>query len=127
MPSLPDNTQAITQTVNRYIELIGKGSAADIAALYSDDAVVEDPVGGEIYRGRDAIRGFYTAIENLNRESELVTLRVAGGQAALHFRLTLNAEDNRMRIEPIDVMTFDDDAKITTMKAYWSVQDVTQL
>ena len=23
-------------------------------------------------------------------------------------------------VEPIDVMTFDDDAKITSMKAYWS-------
>lgn len=32
-----------------------------------------------------------------------------------------------MQIEPIDVMVFDDDAKVTAMKAYWSPENVTQL
>lgn len=123
MPSAED----IKQTVSRYIELIGKGSAEDIAALYSEDAVVEDPVGGEVYRGREAIRGFYSAIENLDRESELVTLRVAGGEAALHFVLTIGSGANRMRIDPIDIMVFDDDTKVTAMKAYWAPENVTQL
>ena len=34
--------QAITDTVNRYIELIAKGSADDLVELYADDATVED-------------------------------------------------------------------------------------
>jgi hypothetical protein len=32
-----------------------------------------------------------------------------------------------MRIEPIDVMVFDDHGKVIAMKAYWSAADVTQL
>jgi steroid delta-isomerase len=32
-----------------------------------------------------------------------------------------------MVIEPIDVMVFDNDGKISAMKAYWSAADVTQL
>jgi len=28
--------------------------------------------------------------------------------------------DGNSIVEPIDVMTFDDDGKITSMKAYWS-------
>jgi steroid Delta-isomerase len=32
-----------------------------------------------------------------------------------------------MRIEPTDVMVFDDDGKVMAMKAYWSAADVTQL
>ena len=52
--------------------------------------------------------------------AELVSLRVSGNEAAFQFRLTVAAGDNRMRIEPIDVMAFDDDGKVTAMKAYWS-------
>ena len=58
---------------------------------------------------------------------ELVTLRVAGHEAAFHFKLTVTAGDSRMLIEPIDVMVFGGDGKITAMKAYWSPDSVTQL
>jgi steroid Delta-isomerase len=56
-----------------------------------------------------------------------VSLRVAGHEAAFHFRLTVTAGDNKIRIEPIDVMVFDDRGKISAMKAYWSAADATQL
>jgi steroid delta-isomerase len=119
--------ERIADTVNRYISLLAKGSAADIAELYADDATVEDPVGGEVHIGRQAIRGFYSALLNAERECELVTLRVAGREAAFYFRLTLKAGNGGMVIEPIDVMVFGDDGKVTAMKAYWSADTVTQL
>ena len=127
MPNAADNTQAITDTVHRYIELVAKGSADDLVELYADDATVEDPVGGEVHIGRQAIHGFYSAIEGVQRECELVTLRVAGNEAAFQFRLTVTAGEHRMVIEPIDVMAFDVNGKIAAMKAYWSAADVTQL
>ncbi|MEZ0365279.1 nuclear transport factor 2 family protein [Mycobacterium sp. pUA109] len=123
MPS----AEHITETVNRYISLVAKGSAEDIAALYADDATVEDPVGGEVHIGRQAIRGFYAAVEGAERDCELVTLRVAGNEAAFQFRLTVTAGEHRMLIEPIDVMVFGDDGKVAAMKAYWSADNVTQL
>lgn len=119
--------EQITDTVNRYISLVAKGSADDIAELYADDATVEDPVGGEVHIGRQAIRGFYAAVENAERECELVTLRVAGNEAAFQFRLTVKAGGGGMVIEPIDAMVFDDDGKVTAMKAYWSADNVTPL
>ena len=61
---------------------------------------------------RQAIHGFYSAVENVQRECELVTLRVAGNEAAFHFKLTVSAGDSRMVIEPIDVMVFDADGKV---------------
>ena len=127
MPNAADKVQAITDTVNRYIELVANGSADDLVELYADDATVEDPVGGEVHIGRRAIHGFYSAVENVQRECELVSLRVAGHEAAFQFRLTVTAGEHRMLIEPIDVMVFDDRGKITAMKAYWSPADVTQL
>ncbi|MGB6206757.1 nuclear transport factor 2 family protein [Mycobacterium sp.] len=123
---MPSREQ-IVDTVNRYISLVAKGSAEDIAELYADDATVEDPVGGEVHIGRQAIRGFYSAVENAERECELVTLRVSGNEAAFQFRLTVKAGGGGMLIEPIDVMEFGDDGKVTAMKAYWSTDNVTQL
>jgi steroid Delta-isomerase len=127
MPNAADKTQAITETVNRYIELVAKGSADDLVELFADDATVEDPVGGEVHIGRQAIHGFYSAVNDVQRECELVSLRVAGSEAAFQFRLTVTTGEHSMLIEPIDVMAFDDDGKITAMKAYWSAADVTQL
>lgn len=123
MPS----AEQITAVVHRYLELVAHGTAEDLAACYADDATLEDPVGGEVHIGRPSIRGFYKAIENLDRTAELVTLRVAGNEAAFHFAMTITAGDHRMRIEPIDVMVFNDAGEITAMKAYWSADDVTPL
>jgi steroid delta-isomerase len=121
------SAEHIAETVNRYISLIAKGTADDLVELYADDATVEDPVGGEVHIGRQAIRGFYSATDGLERECELVTLRVAGNEAAFQFRLTIKAGNGGMLIEPIDVMVFGDDGKVTAMKAYWSADHVTQL
>jgi steroid delta-isomerase len=126
MPSAQD----ITETVNRYIGLVAGGSVDDLVALYAEDATLEDPVGGEVHIGRESIRGFYATLEHLQRDCELVTLRVAGNEAAFQFRLTVTAggpAPSRIQIEPIDVMVFDDDGRVAAMKAYWSSADVTQL
>jgi steroid delta-isomerase len=121
------SAEVIADTVNRYISLVAKGSADDIADLYADDATVEDPVGGEVHIGRQAIRGFYSAVEDAERECELVSLRIAGNEAAFQFRLTVKAGDGGMVIEPIDVIVVNDDGKVTAMKAYWSAENVAQL
>jgi steroid Delta-isomerase len=127
MPSATDNAQVITDMVNRYISLLIDGSVDDLVDMYADDATLEDPVGGEVHIGRGAIHGFYSRIAAMSRECELVSLRVAGNEAAFQFRLTVTVGDHKMRIEPIDVMAFDEQGKITVMKAYWSAGDVTQL
>jgi steroid delta-isomerase len=116
----------IESVVNRYLELVGGGTAEEIADLFADDATVEDPVGGEVHIGRQAIHGFYKNIESLPRQTELITLRVAGHEAAFLFVITVGPDGGRIRIEPIDVMVFNGDGKIASMKAYWSPANVSQ-
>ncbi len=127
MPTSPPTAEHIASVVHRYLDLVATGTADDIAGLYADDASVQDPVGGETHIGRMAIHGFYKAIENAPRETELLALRVAGHEAAFMFGITVGAGEHRIRIEPIDVMVFNDDGKIASMKAYWSPADVTPL
>ena len=64
-------------------------------------------------------------LEDLEQEGHIVTARIAGGQAAFLFELATKAGDQTYTLAPIDVMTFDDDAKITSMKAYWGDSDMT--
>lgn len=116
--------EAIAETVNRYLDLVATGKADDIVTLYADDATVEDPAGSELRRGRDAIHEFYAAFQDAKKETELVELRVGGAEAAFLWHLTLDAGDTRTRISPISTMTFDDGARITSMRAFWSPSDV---
>jgi steroid delta-isomerase len=111
-------------TVNRYLELLANGSADDVTALYAEDATIEDPIGSEVRRGRAAIHEFYAAFETARKQTELVSLRVGGNEAAFLWSLTISAGDSRTAIEPISVMTFDDGARITSMRAFWSPADV---
>ena len=80
------------QTVNRYLELRrARAAVDDIAELYADDATVEDPVGGEVHIGRQAIRGFYSGVPRAAQvETEIVTLRALGHEAAFFWRLTID-------------------------------------
>lgn len=111
--------------VQRYLDTVAGGSADDVAALYAEDATLEDPVGGgEIHIGRQAIAGFYKVMEAAEIKTELLSFRAGGHEAAFAFAITVSAA---MRIEPIEVMSFNGDGQITSMKAYWGPQNVTQL
>ena len=112
------------KTVNRYLELAAQGRADDIVELYADDATIEDPVGGEVHIGREAIRGFYAAIPGTDNASEMFTLRALGSEAAFFWALTVELGGNRVRIEIISTMTFNDDGKISSMKAYWGPENM---
>ena len=119
------SAEEITRVVNRYLDLVATGTADEIVELYADDATVQDPVGGEVHIGKHAIRGFYKNIESAERATELLTLRVAGHEAAFMFAITVGSGEHRIRIEPIDVMVFDGEGRIASMKAYWSPANVT--
>lgn len=118
----PDVLQGFVQ---RYLDAVAGGNVDEVAALYAEDATLEDPVGGgEVHIGRQAIAGFYKVMEGGEIKTELLTFRAGGHEAAFVFAITVAGS---MRIEPIEVMTFGDDGKITSMRAYWGPQDVTQL
>jgi steroid delta-isomerase len=114
------------ETVNRYLELVSQGRAADVADLYASDGTVEDPVGGEVHIGHEAIRGFYAGQPLKDAEFEVFTLRALGSEVAFYWSLMFVLGENRLRIEIISVMTFDDEGKIASMKAYWGPENVTR-
>lgn len=117
----------IRTAVTNYLDAVSSGPSSTIAALYAEDATLEDPVGGEVRVGREAIEAFYGALDGVDCKTELLTIRVSGNNAAFHFRVVTEIDGNAYAIEPIDVMTFDDRGAITSMRAYWSPSDTTEL
>ncbi len=114
----------ILATITSYVDLVSNGTADQIVALYADGATVEDPVGSEVRTTQESIREFYATLEGLEQVGSLLTARIAGGEAAFQFELATKAGDQTFTLSPIDVMTFDDDARITSMKAYWADTDL---
>jgi steroid Delta-isomerase len=112
---------SVADTVNRYVELLGSGSADELTALYTSDATVEDPVGTDVRHGHDEIRDLYRRVEKQDRTVELLSMHINGDEAAFLARLTVTARDITTRIDGIDVMTFDEQARITSMRAFWAV------
>jgi steroid delta-isomerase len=110
----------IRTVVERYLAGVAAGDADGIAALYAEDAVVEDPAGSDPHVGRDAIHAFYASVSTPGLETKLVggVNVVDEHTAAFHFAVVA---DGNTIVEPIDVMTFDDAGLITSMRAFWSM------
>ncbi|MBL1078557.1 nuclear transport factor 2 family protein [Nocardia sp. 2] len=110
--------------VEQYVKLVATGPTEEIVQLYAEDAVVEDPIGSEPRRGHEKIRELYAALEAMERETELHTVKVAGNHAAVSFTMVGTFSGQRMTLDPIDVMEFDDEGKIISMRAYWGPENL---
>lgn len=118
---MPD-AAAIKETVERYVRAV-VGDVDGIVALYAEGATAEDPVGTPPHVGLDAIRAFYEASPSA-LSAELEEVRVAGDTAAFLFRAVVQVGDEKREVSPMDVMTFDENARIVSMRAIWSRDDV---
>ncbi|MFL6059848.1 MAG: nuclear transport factor 2 family protein [Marmoricola sp.] len=122
---MPITDEQVEAGVRRYLGLVAGGSAAEIAALYADNAVLEDPVGSEPLRGREAIQAFYATLEPMTVTTELQTIRVCGGEAAFQFHIETDTGAGVAILEPFENMAFDEDGKIRSMRAWWGAADMT--
>jgi len=109
-----------------YIDTFNRSDAAGIADLYADDATVEDPVGTPLKKGKKEIAEFYKmAVATGARLKLAAPIRGShGNSAAMAFDVELNMPQGRMVIRVIDVMTFSDAGKFTSMRAFWGPGDM---
>jgi len=117
--------ERIREVIEQYVARVAGGTTDEILELYAEGATVEDPVGTEVKTTREAIREFYSELESLEKAAEVLSVRIAGSEAAFLFELRTKAGDQTYTLAPIDVMTFDDDGKITSMRAFWGEADMT--
>lgn len=109
--------------VRAYVAAFEAGDAVAAAALFADDATVEDPYGSAPMRGRDAIAAFYArAMQGSAKLALTGPVRVAGDAAAFAFTATVAA--GGIEIDIIDVFRFNAARKIVSMQAFWSPANV---
>ncbi|MCX6397372.1 MAG: nuclear transport factor 2 family protein [Propionibacteriales bacterium] len=122
---MPISNEQAETTVRRYLDLVANGTAAEIAALYADDAVLEDPVGATPLVGREAIQAFYATLEPMTVTTELQTIRTCGGEAAFQFHIETDTGAGVAIMEPLENMKFTEDGLISSMRAWWGDADLT--
>lgn len=114
----------IRAVIERYVKLMSDGDHEGIAALYADDGTVEDPIGAELRCGREAVREFYRVSAGSARLTLSGPIRVAGGEAAFPLLASVGPEEDPSYLDIIDVMAFDDEARIVSMRAFWSTDGI---
>ncbi len=111
----------IQATIERYWSTLSAGDREGWLALFADDATMEDPVGTPLKRGKDEIGAFF---DQSVAAADAVELRgmgatvIVGNEAAFAMEVRPTVGGAAMTMPVIDVMTFDDDAKITTQRAF---------
>jgi steroid delta-isomerase len=118
------------EAMQAYIDTFNRADAAGIAALYADDATVEDPVGSPLKNGKGEITAFYKmAVQTGAKLSLAAPIRASHGNAAamafdVQLSMPAHLPQGRGVIRVIDVMTFNDAGKFSSMKAYWGPSDM---
>jgi len=114
----------------RYLEAVAAQDVDAVIALCGDTVSVEDPVGGPPGThvvGREEVRlffeaGFASSRPCPRREGPIVT--TAGDEAAMAFTLFLEINGEATEIDVIDVMRFDEEHRIVSLRALWNFREV---
>jgi steroid delta-isomerase len=113
--------QQIRETMERYVKLMSAGGADGIAALYRDDATLEDPIGAKLVRGKAGILDGYRKSAGKVQLEITGPVRACGREAATPLQARAPAGPGKVSlIDIIDVMSFDEEGRITSMRAFWS-------
>lgn len=116
---MPDPVK-MESAVHAYVAAFEAGSADQVAALYAQDATVEDPIGSPIHKGREAIRAFYAESMKTGAKLKLEgPVRVAGDYAVFPFSVNLNYDGGHKRIDVIDTFRFNEANEVVEMRAFW--------
>ena len=116
------DADTIRATIDRYTGSFSAGDRDGLLACFADDAWIEDPVGTPRREGKASIGQFFDENQALADSVELRRtgpVRVVAGEAAFPMQARPSIGGTTYCIHIIDVMTFDDAGRITTMRAFW--------
>lgn len=98
------------------------------AALFSDDAVIEDPVGAPAHAGMAAMRAFWAVGDGSGYAFDpRLELFVPGGAECLVRFVLRMTKDGEVPLDFTihEVLRFDADYRILSLRAFWGAESVT--
>lgn len=113
----------INATIQAHCDTLSDHDKEGWLALWADDTVLEDPVGVDTYRGIEGLRtSFWKLVDDLSPmklwlERDVI---VCGNEAIAILQGVVTREGAMQHVGPlVDHFTFNDEGKITTMRAFW--------
>lgn len=120
-------TQQMRDAVLAYASFFEQGDVEAIVALFTEDAVFEDPVGQPAHVGHEAIRAFFKAgFAAVNGSMVMIPegeVRVAERHAACAMRVTCSKAHEPFWIATLDAFTFNQQGLFTHMQAFWGPEN----
>lgn len=119
----------IQATIDRYIDAYLQNDKDAFLALWASDGVLEDPVGTPAHVGTEALGAFWDGARELADRIVLKMERsvIAGGEAAVIIEINAHMGDAGLVMPAVDIMRFDDDGLLTSVRAYWDMSTATPL
>lgn len=116
----------IKSVMKQYIDHFNQDDVEGVLSLFGEEATVEDPVGSPAVEGKSAIAEFYKKVVNGSTRIRLEgPIRGShSNSGAMALQITTSAEGKTISIPVIEVMTFDEQGSIASMKAYWGPGDM---
>ena len=122
MPT-PEQIQGV---LDAYVAGYNSNDREAVVALFAEDGELIDPVGAPGHQGAEAIRSFWDMVRSMTDGGIRLTpehkVVCGSNEAAMVFEINAGKAGAGMRMTAIDVFEFDDDAKITRLKAYWDME-----
>lgn len=115
------DAQRMRRVMEQYAAAVSAGDKAAIVSLYAPDGCCQIPVGGPVQEGIDAVRAFYEGNELAETLVLTGPVRVAGQEAAAPMvaRVCFDGVDYEL-----DVAVFNDDGLLTSLRAFYSLEDL---
>lgn len=114
----------IRNIVTSYVQMMCDTRVDDIMELFDHQATAEDPVGGELVQGIEALRNFYGAAAPMLQVELSGPICVAGNHCAFPVLAQLTMGDNVSYLDATDIFVFNEAGKITSMRAFWNPQEL---
>ena len=134
MPTLPDafGPHPARDASLASMRAVEAGDRTAWLALFSEDAVVEDPIGvspmdpiGHGHRGLEAIGAFYDSVIGPNQVSFVIERSHAvGNEVANVGTITTVMGDSTVHTDLVATYRVDDDGKVVALRAYWSMDEL---
>ncbi|MEU8900915.1 nuclear transport factor 2 family protein [Nocardia sp. NPDC048505] len=110
-----------------YLKAIDGDDPQRVVDLFADEFTWEDPVGSEPLSDKTVLHQRYASAAGGIRVIQSGPIRGSHGNAAaapFEFELRLEALGGPKRVRVVNIFTVNDAGLITSMKAYWSPEDI---
>ena len=121
------NTNDLQQMTARYYRLIRLGDVDQFVDLFAPDGVSHDPVGAPPHVGHDGVRAFLTGVLGLCERLDITPTEILCYQnraAVTWSALAHGKNGSTTEFGGIDVFTFNQNRRITSLYAFWDAAPV---